>query len=143
MLKKLLSLVPVQTVHAHCDIPCGVYTAEGAKTAALAVLRMAQKINDLDASATDWDTRNNFVRMVRTKEREAQRCKEEMLILWTDYFKEEHLEMFPALHETFWKAAKQCSKAKQSASVEEAQKLVETVNLVADAFAKAEAAKKS
>ena len=33
-------------------------------------------------------------------------------ILWHDYFKPEHLEKYPKLHDTFWKAAKLCSKNK-------------------------------
>ncbi|MBI3070172.1 MAG: hypothetical protein HYY87_02610, partial [Candidatus Levybacteria bacterium] len=57
--------------------------------------------------------RNSFVRMVWTKEEHARKCKEELLILWTDYFKKEHLSQFPNLHETFWQAAKVCSKNKQ------------------------------
>ncbi|MBI2642012.1 MAG: superoxide dismutase, Ni, partial [Candidatus Wildermuthbacteria bacterium] len=66
----------------------------------------------------------------------AQKCKEELLILWTDYFKPEHLEMFPALHETFWKAAKLCSKVKQEVSMEAAKELEKAVQEIADIFEK-------
>lgn len=138
---QLLSHLPAQTVYAHCDIPCGVYSAEPSKIAALTVLKMAEKMAALGSDARDADTHNNFIRMVEIKEREAQRCKDELLVLWTDYFKPEHLEKWPHLHETVWKAAKQCSAAKRTAAVAEAQKLVEMVNLVADVFAQAEAAK--
>ncbi len=127
--------LPITTVYAHCDIPCGIYSAEPAKIAAQAVLKMAEKINALPGSGmASLDDHNNFVRMVQIKEREAQRCKDELLILWTDFFKPEHLEKFPQLHETFWQAAKQCSAAKRTVSVEAAQKLVEMVTSVADIF---------
>lgn len=73
-------------------------------------------------------------RYTAQKERQAQICKEELLILWTDYFKPEHLEMFPGLHETFWKAAKLCSKAKQEVSLETARELQKAVDEIAEMF---------
>ncbi len=87
------------------------------------------------------ETRNSFVRMIWTKEEHARKCKEELLILWTDYFKPEHLEMFPNLHETFWKAAKLCSENKQHVSKEAAEKLVAAVDEIADMFAKTKTTK--
>ena len=79
--------------------------------------------------------------MVLTKEEHARICKKELLILWTDYFKPEHLDMFPNLHETFWKAAKLCSKNKQEVNPTAAHDLRETVHEIAHLFEKAEAAK--
>jgi len=49
---------------------------------------------------------NTSTRYIAIKEKQAQKCKEELLILWTDYFKPVHLDRFPELHDTFWKAAK-------------------------------------
>ena len=46
------------------------------------------------------------------KEEQAQMAKQELLILWTDYFKPEHLSGFPDLREVFWKAAKLTSDGK-------------------------------
>src|SRR5690348_387011 len=112
MFLELLRYLPARTVYAHCDIPCGIYDPKAAQTAAATVLVMVQKIKALGGEPT-LENRNSFVRMVQNKEKHAQLCKEELLILWTDYFKEEHLEKFPSLHETFWKAAKLCSKNKQ------------------------------
>jgi nickel superoxide dismutase len=137
---KLARLLPAQTVYAHCDIPCGVYSAEPAKIAALAVLRMTEKMAALpDFGMKTADDHNNFIRMVQTKEHEAQACKEQILILWTDFFKPEHLEKFPKLHDMIWQTAKQCGLAKRTADIETAKKLVEMVNLVADTFKTAEA----
>ena len=74
--------------------------------------------------------------MVQVKEEHAQICKKELLILWTDYFKPEHLEMFPNLHETFWKAAKLCSRVKQEVSMEAAMQLKAAVEEIAEIFEK-------
>ena len=80
--------------------------------------------------------------MVTTKEQHAQLCKQELLILWTDYFKPETLPVFADLHETFWKAAKLCSYNKQHVDLAKAQELMDAVAKISDMFNKAEAAKK-
>ena len=86
--------------------------------------------------------RNTLVRMATTKEIHTQLCKQELLILWTDYFKPEHLAMFADLHETFWKAAKLCSFNKQNVDLAKSQELMDTVAKISEMFQKAEAAKK-
>src|SRR4051812_19624580 len=96
-------------VYAHCDVPCGMYDPTATRMAAATVLKMVQKLAEYPE-----DDLNNRVRAIWTKEEHARKCKEELLILWTDYFKPEHLEKFPELHDTFWKAAKLCSANKQS-----------------------------
>ena len=131
---------PAKEVYAHCDIPCGIYTPEPALTAAKTVAKMVEKIQALPADGSAekiLQARNSFVRMVHVKEEHAQLCKKELLILWTDYFKPEHLEMFPTLHETFWKAAKLCSKNKQEVNREAAQELLDAVEEIAGMFNKA------
>lgn len=126
---------PAKEVYAHCDIPCGIYTSEPALTAAKTVVKMVEKIEALPQDMPPTlATRNAFVRMVHVKEEHAQKCKQELLILWTDYFKPEHLEMFPSLHETFWKAAKLCSKNKQEVNMESAQELLQAVEEIAGMF---------
>ena len=135
------SFSPGRGAQAHCDIPCGIYVIEPARTAASTVAKMVEKITALP-STSDLQTRNSFARMVQEKEEQAQKCKEELLILWTDYFKPEHLAMFPNLHETFWKAAKLCSYNKQNVDSAKSQELMDAVAKISDMFAKAEAAKK-
>ena len=129
MFKKFLKLLPSQVVYAHCDIPCGIYDPTASQTAAKTVLVMVQKLKALPE-----DDLNNKVRMIMNKEEHAGICKKELLILWTDYFKEEHLEKFPNLHETFWQAAKLCSYNKQHIEEEKAQELVAAVDKIADIF---------
>ena len=125
-------LRPTRRVHAHCDIPCGIYDPTAAKIAADTVAKMVEKITG--AEATDIANRNTFIRSVQVKEEHAQICKKELLILWTDYFKPEHLEKYPKLHETFWKAAKLCSKNKQSVDAKAAADLQAAVKEIADIF---------
>ncbi len=138
----LLNALPTQPVFAHCDVPCGIYDPKPAQIAAATVAKMVEKIDALpEMGKMSMDDHNNFVRMVSTKEEHAQKCKTELLILWTDYFKPEHVEKFPELHDTFWKAAKLCSENKQHVSKESAEKLVAVVDEIADVFAKSKTAK--
>jgi len=136
-------------VYAHCDIPCGIYTANPAQVAAKTVETMVQKLQALEVPAEMNDKEkmlayhNSVARMVHVKEEHAALCKKELLILWTDYFKEEHLAMFPDLHTTFWKAAKLCSKNKQEVNATASADLRKAVDEIAAMFEKAEAMKKS
>lgn len=120
-------------VYAHCDIPCGIYETGTMTTAADTVAKMVGKI--LEIKGMELPDRNNFVRMVRVKEEHAQLCKEQILILWTDYFKEEHLSKFPDLHTKIWKATKLCSQAKRGVDQAVAQQLKAAVADIAKIFA--------
>lgn len=142
----VLKRMRLQQVWAHCDIPCGIYTPDPAVVAARTVLKMVEKITSppaIDEKSIDSvrNFHNAMTRYVLVKEQHAQKCKEELLILWTDYFKQEHLAAFPDLHEKFWKAARLCSRAKQEVSMEGTQALLVAVEEIAEMFHKAEAAK--
>src|SRR3990167_3636581 len=115
-------------VFAHCDVPCGIYDPRQAQIAAETVAKMVEKIEGLPKENPTVADRNLFVRAVLTKEEHARKCKEELLILWTDFFKPEHLEMFGDLHDKFWQATKLCSKNKQSVDMKAAQELVAAVH---------------
>ena len=141
-------LLRIEPLYAHCDVPCGIYDPHQAAVAAKTVHTMNKKLTDLPvpgANASPQEAlehRNTVVRMVQTKEAHAQACKQELLILWSDYFKPEHLAMFPDLHETFWKAAKLCSYNKQHVDPAKSQELMDAVAKISELFNKAEAAKK-
>ena len=138
----------IEPLYAHCDVPCGIYDPHGAVISAKTVHAMNTKIAALPippptaAPNEVNEHRNTLIRMVTTKEAHAQLCKQELLILWTDYFKPEALSMFPDLHDTFWKAAKLCSYNKQHVDPAKSQELMDAVARIADLFNKAEAAKK-
>lgn len=136
MLKFLLSLIPEKIAFAHCDVPCGIYDPKPSQIAAATVLKMVQLIKELPDASPAIDDRNKFVRCVKTKEEHAQKCKDELLILWADYFKPEHLDKFPDLHAKFWNAVKLCSKNKQTVDEGLAQELIKSVDEIADIFVK-------
>jgi len=77
---------------------------------------------------------NTFGRYVAIKEEEAQKTKKELLILWTDYFKPDHLATFPDLHDTFWKAAKLCSACKVNIDQAKAEELMAAVEKIHGMF---------
>ncbi len=128
----------IEVAEAHCDAPCGVYDPASARIAAEAVLSMTKKILDLkvpegDAKATA-NYHNTLARYILVKEEQARDAKEQLLILWTDYFKPVHLEKYPNLHDTFWKAAKLCSACKVEVSLEHANELMDAVKEVHNIF---------
>ena len=138
MTQALIKLFPTRLVFAHCDIPCGIYDPHAAQLASQTVLKMAQKIKELPEddkqSLRSDDLKNNLIRMVMVKEQHAEICKREILILWTDYFKAEHLEKFPDLHDLVWKTTKLCSDNKRAVDQAKANELIESVNKIAEIF---------
>ena len=50
--------------------------------------------------------------------------------MWHDYFKPEHLEKFPDLHDVCWKASKQASQVKRTVDLEEAKKLLGLIDQI-------------
>jgi nickel superoxide dismutase len=135
-----------RTAYAHCDVPCGIYDPKPAQIAAATVLKMVQKMNELKTpqpGASDAEIRqhqNDVTRFTWTKEEHGRVCKEQILILWTDYFKPEHFEKFPDLTDKVLAACKLCSYNKQHVDEEKAQELVKAVDEIADIFAETKAA---
>lgn len=129
----------IETAEAHCDAPCGVYDPASARIAAEAVLSMTKKILDLKApdggdAKTTANYHNTLTRYIMIKEEQARVAKDEILILWTDYFKPVHLEKYPNLHDAFWKAAKLCSATKVEVSLEHATELMDAVKEIHGIF---------
>ena len=136
---RLKDWFPAQEVHAHCDGPCGVYDPASARITAEAVLSMTKKIVDLEVPASSDKAamvayNNTLSRYIAIKEEQAQKTKEDLLILWTDYFKPVHLDKYPDLHDTFWKAAKLCSACKVEVSLEHANELMAAVEKIHNMF---------
>ncbi len=55
-------------------------------------------------------------------------------MLWTDYFKPEHLEKHPNLHDLFWGATKEAGAAKKSDDPAQGQKLLDSIDEIAKVF---------
>jgi nickel superoxide dismutase len=124
---KFSYLIPATTVYAHCDLPCGVYDPAQARIEAESVLKIAQKYQDNDDPAFR-------TRAIIIKEERAELAKRHLWVLWTDYFKPEHLDIVPDLHDLFWRATKQAGVAKHSTDPAEAQKLLDLIVEVTKAF---------
>lgn len=133
-------LLGAEEAYAHCDIPCGIYDPHTAQLAAQTVVRMVQLIQGLNkpadgASKAEADTYNNTLsRYIATKEQHAETCKRELLILWGDYFRAEHLEKYPELHSTIWAAVKLGGRNKQNIDLQAAQDLLAAVQRIAEIF---------
>ena len=141
MLDRLVQKIShsIPQVDAHCDGPCGVYDPASARIAAEAAVSMTKKILALqpptDGDSQAWAAYNNTMsRYITIKEQQAHLAKEELLVLWTDYFKPQHLADFPDLHDTFWQAAKLCSSVKVEVSLEHAQELMDAIKVIHEKF---------
>ncbi|MYD51257.1 MAG: superoxide dismutase, Ni [Dehalococcoidia bacterium] len=134
MIQTLKRLMTVREVHAHCDIPCGIYDPIAAKIAAQTVLKMVVRIEALDDGDMSNEAGNSFFRYVAVKEEHAELCKRELNILSNDYFKPEHLEAHPDLPSKIWGAAKLASANKQGVDKEAAEGLVAAVDEIATIF---------
>ena len=108
---------------AHCDLPCGVYDPAQARIEAESVKAIIEKY----AANEDATFRT---RAIAIKEERAELVKHHLDVLWHDYFKPEHLEKVPNLHELFWNATKQASKVKATTDIADAQTLLDLIDEV-------------
>ena len=123
----LLSLLSIKPVYAHCDLPCGVYDPAQARIEAESVFKIMGKYATLEHEEDKW-------RAVMIKEQRADLVKHHLWVLWTDYFKPEHLEKHPDLHDLFWRATKQAGNCKKSVDPAEGQKLLDLIAEIDDVF---------
>jgi nickel superoxide dismutase len=113
--------------HAHCDLPCGVYDPAQARVEAQSVKAVMERYQQNQ----DPDYRT---RCILIKEERADLVKHHLWVLWTDYFKPEHLEKVPNLHDLFWRATKAAGDAKKTNDVAVADKLLGLIDEVDAAF---------
>ncbi len=109
------------TAFAHCDLPCGVYDPAQARIEAESVKGCMEKFNGSDDPVFKE-------RAVLIKEERADLVKHHLWVLWTDYFKPEHLEKHPELHELFWKATKAAGESKKTTDPVVAERLLENIS---------------
>jgi len=117
----------IKPVQAHCDLPCGVYNPAQARIEAESVHEIMKKYEALGHEEDKW-------RAIFIKEQRAELVKNHLWVLWTDYFKPEHLEKFPDLHDRFWQATKQAGVCKKTTDPAEGQKLLDMIDEIADIF---------
>jgi nickel superoxide dismutase len=138
LLAALNRILPAEEAHAHCDIPCGIYDPHLAQIGALTCVRMNQLIEALEPPAMEKPARDKYMqqlsRYTETKEEHAELVKKEVRIIWGDFFKPEHLEKAPDLHNTVWNIMKLASTVRQNIDLAAAEKLLDEVNTFAEAF---------
>lgn len=135
LFKKIDQLSPVNTVSAHCDVPCGIYDPMVAQISALTVVRMVDQLNELAAKETlDDNDHAKFSRLVAQKEQHGIQVKDEIVVIWGDFIKAPQLEKFPELHELTHSIMLAGSKAKQHVDKEVALDLLDKVNKFAEIF---------
>jgi nickel superoxide dismutase len=121
LISYLLSLAdrvtPPGTAHAHCDLPCGVYDPAQARIEAESVKACMEKFNASDDPVFRQ-------RAIMIKEERAELVKHHVWVLWTDYFRPEHAERFPELHELVWKTTKAAGEAKKTCDTAVADRLL-------------------
>ena len=131
VLDRLIALVdrisPPEQVHAHCDLPCGVYDPAQARIEAESVKAIQEKYQGSD----DEVFRD---RCILIKEERADLVKHHLWVLWTDYFKPEHLQKYPQLHQLFWDATKAAGAAKKSQDPADGQKLLDLIHEIDTIF---------
>ena len=118
---------PPQPVSAHCDVPCGVYDPAQARIEAESVQKIIEKYH----ASTDESFRT---RCLFIKEERADLVKHHLWVLWTDYFKPEHLDQYPDLHDLFWRATKAAGQTKQTNDPDKAEKLLALIDEIATIF---------
>jgi nickel superoxide dismutase len=116
----------IKPVYAHCDLPCGVYDPAQARIEAQSVLAIMKKYDSLDDAGK--------TRAILIKEQRAELVKQHLWVLWTDYFKPDHLQKYPDLHEKFWLATKQAGECKHHLEPEHGQRLLDMIDEIAKIF---------
>jgi nickel superoxide dismutase len=122
-------LHPRTVVSAHCDLPCGIYDPAQARIEAQSVHAMQEKYQ----SNEDPVFRTRAVIIIGER---AELVKHHLWVLWTDYFKPEHVEKYPQIHDLFWRATKAAGANGAKGSVDPAsgQKLLDLIDEISDIF---------
>ena len=123
----------IKNAYAHCDIPCKIYDPAISLVAALSVVRLTDILLEID-DLSSLDSQSKLARVVVQKEDEAQKVKDEVNIIWGDYFKEPQLEAFPETHEIVHGIMRLGSKCKQEVSREAAEELLRELCRFVDIF---------
>lgn len=137
MMHRLLSALdsrkPLARVSAHCDVPCAIYDPSTAQLAALSVIRFLDQIAELDGPMSLAD-QAKLSRLVREKEKHAAKVKDEVRVIWGDYFKQPQFEKYPNSHELVHQIMLAGSACKQQIDRANGEKLLELVNEFAESF---------
>ena len=124
----------LKNVQAHCDIPCKIYDPAVAQIATLSVIRLLDLIAEEKGKEYSLESEAKIARLVLEKEKQSTIVKNEINIIWGDYFKEPQIEMCPAIHTVVHSIMQAGSKCKQEIDPENVIKLLDLVNNYASVF---------
>ncbi len=128
------SLLSIKSVSAHCDVPCGIYDPSTMQLAALSVIRFIDQINELDGKELTLADQAKLARLVAEKESHAEKVKQEVRVMWGDYFKAPQFEACPGTHELVHNIMLTGSKCKQGIDRAAGEELLTLVNEFANSF---------
>ncbi len=134
IIKGVDSLVGFDVSSAHCDIPCKIYDPIISQISALSIVRLIDIIGETSIDSNSIDSLNTITRCIVRKEEESAKVKEEIRIIWGDYFKTPQFEKHPKIHELSHQIMLQAGQCKQSVSRESGIQLVALVNQFAEIF---------
>ena len=135
-LNHLDNYLKFQNAKAHCDIPCKIYDPAIATVSALSVIRLIDIINETSSNEdqASVDCQNTIARCIQRKEEESEKLKQEIRIIWGDYFKEPQIDSFPEIHDLTHQIMLLASGAKQRVDRDQALTLLESVNKFSEIF---------
>ena len=139
MLHRLFSFIDrkikFEEVSAHCDIPCKIYDPIIAQIATLTIIRLMDLIDELNQKDNlDIKDHAQLARLMKEKEAHGLKVKEEVRVIWGDYFKQPQFDQVPGIQDLAHSIMLQASKAKQGINREDGIKLLNLVNQFAEAF---------
>ncbi|MBE9524839.1 MAG: superoxide dismutase, Ni [Chloroflexi bacterium] len=117
---------------AHCDVPCGIYDPIVAQISALTVVRMMDLMAGLEVDGVSYQ--NSMSRYVTVKEEHAEKAKHEIRIIWGDFIKDNHIDVYPELPGLVHKIMQLGSKSRQTADRESGVAFTAAINEFAEIF---------
>ena len=134
LFKGISKIVSIQKASAHCDIPCKIYDPITAQLAALSVIRFLDLINELDEKESSLSNQAQLIRLICEKETHAAKVKDEVRVIWGDFFKQPQLEDMPDTHNLVHSIMLAASACKQNTDRKNGEELLELVNRFAKYF---------
>ena len=135
ILNALDNATKLPQAHAHCDIPCKIYDPLSAQLAALSVVRLIDIMTEACGSEPGaLETQNTIARCVMRKEEEAEKVKQEIRIIWGDYFKTPHFKEYGEIDDLTHQIMQKASACKQGIHRNDDHDLVNLTNQFAEIF---------
>ena len=135
LIQKMDQRFAFQAASAHCDIPCKIYDPITAQLAALTVIRMCDLIVELaEKESLTLAEQAQLSRLVGEKETHAAKVKDEIRVIWGDYFKQPQFDQVSGIHDLAHNIMLAASKCKQHLDRQYAVELLTLVNRFAEAF---------